>query len=714
MQITVTVDVVRYANPTSKWYLFRAIMGGDGQPETAVMCKGTLGWTPNVMETLQLTGEWVVYKGERQFQFRGAKLSLPLDPRGQLHYVCLRAHGIGASIEQQIWDLMGENWRKLERGAIRKMANSVYDSFFEQIELFDGNEEKAEILSWLIDKGASETMAVAAWEKWGNDTTGRVNENCYILASLASFSFKTVDENIRRNFAIEDDDPRRVRAAILYAMETETDDGSTAVSCWTHFQAVQKLIPSVGDDLIVQSVQEMTMEKRLYVFREENMMAARGDYLNETVIHDFVKTSIGAASDTDTPPTDEELAAGEPFTPDESQLAAVRHAISRKFCIINGGAGVGKTTVVKMIVRGLKIMFPKAAINLCAPTGKAAARLKEASGEEATTIHVLLGARGDGVFSTESLDGRFVIIDESSMVDSALLAEIVKRKPARLILVGDQAQLTPVGRGQPFHDIIQLYPAAVRTLTKCYRNQEAVFQAASAIRTGNVPPRNMESAREKWIFVGSKDPAEAHEIICAWAEHGELDFERDIILCPKNGKRQEDGEFQEATVNALNRDLLEIDRKANGQHGSGKFLRGDRVINTENMPSEHVWNGTTGTVLTSDDDGNVFVKLDVPFTDENGERKDQVKFTREMARALNYAYALTVHKSQGSQYRKVIMVMLARDKFQLDRSLIYTGVTRTREECVVVGDFNAMAAGVSHVRTKMTVMQLIAKGENAK
>ena len=709
MQLTVTVEAVKYANPTSKWYLLRCMMGGDGQPETSVICKGTLGWMPNKMETLTLTGEWVVYKGERQFQFRGAKLTLPMDPRGQLHYVCLRAHGIGASIEQQIWDMMGENWRKLTRGAIRKMANAVYDSFFEQIELFDGNHEKAEILSWLIDHGASETMAVAAYDKWGADTVGTVNENCYRLADLSGFSFKTVDENIRRSFDIGDEDPRRIRAAIRYAIQTETDDGSTAVSCFAHLEAVQKLIPSVGDAKIVQIVHDMEAEKALYVFRDEKMMAARGDYLAEMVIHDFVKKSIGAISDHDTPPTDEELAAGETFTPDESQLAAVRHAIGRKFSIINGGAGVGKTTVIKMIVRGLKILHPHAAVRLCAPTGKAAARLKEASGIEATTIHVLLGAHGDGVFTTETLDGCFVIIDESSMVDSALLAELVKRKPSRLVLVGDQAQLTPVGRGQPFHDVIELYPAAVRTLTKCYRNQEAVFQAASAIRNGNIPPRFMESAREKWTFCGCRDPKEAHEMICAWAERGELDFERDIILCPKNGKKIDDT-YQEATVNALNEDLLAIERARNGTRGTEKFLRGDRVINTENNPQEHVWNGTTGTVLASDDDGNVFVHLDVPFTDESGETKDQVKFTREMARALNYAYALTVHKSQGSQYRKVIIVMLARDKFQLDRSLIYTGVTRTREECVLVGDFNALAAGISHVRTKKTVLQLIAKG----
>lgn len=711
MQIVVTVERIRYANPDSRWYLFRGTMGGDGQPETSVTCKGTLNWQPNEMETLALTGEYVVYKGERQFQFKAAKLTLPLEPRSQLHYVCMRSHGVGIATEQQIWDLMREDWRNLPFGSIRKMTPAAFDSFQKQIELFDDNHERAEVVSWLIDKGATDAMANAAYEKWGAETTGVVNENCYKLADLAGFSFKTVDENIRQNFEIGDDDARRVKAAVLYGIQLVTDDGSTAMSCWAHFEAVQKLIPNVGDALIVQCVQEMQEAGELYVFRDLNMMAGRRDYMNETIVADYVRLAVSNPAE-EIPLTDEELAAGEPFTPDESQISAVRHAIGRKFCIVNGGAGVGKTTVIRMIVRGMKAAFKNLDVALCAPTGKAAARLKEASGIPATTIHVMLGSKGADVFTAGTLERVAIIIDEASMVDSALLAEITKRNPARLVLVGDQAQLTPVGRGQPFHDIIELYPDTVRTLTKCYRNTEAVFQAASKIRNGNLPPRFMESERERWSVVGHTEPKDAHEAICAWAKDGILDFEKDIVLCPKNGKKI-DGVFQEATVNALNEDLLALDRWKRGKTDAGKFLAGDRVINTVNMAEEHVWNGTTGTVLTTDDDGSVFVKLDVPFQDENGETKDQVRFTREMAKNLTYAYALTVHKSQGSQYRKVVIVLLARDKFQLDRSLIYTAATRTKEECVIVGDYQALAAGISQIRTKKTCLQLIQK-ETAK
>jgi len=361
-----------------------------------------------------------------------------------------------------------------------------------------------------------------------------------------------------------------------------------------------------------------------------------------------------------------------------------------------------------MIVKGIKAAFPKLTVNLCAPTGKAAARLKEASGIEATTIHVMLAAHGNDIFTAGPLEQNAVIVDESSMVDSALLAEIVKRNPARLVLVGDQAQLTPVGHGQPFHDIIQTHPEIVRTLTKCYRNTEAVFHAATQIRNGNIPARKAASANELWTVVAAARPADTQEMICAWARDGYLDFDTDIVLCPKNGKKGDDERFQEATVNSLNEELLAIDRAGRGGDGGEKFQIGDRVINTINNPEAQVWNGTTGTIHAVNDDNEVFVKLDVPVKGADGEPKDVIRFDKEMVKNLRYAYALTVHKSQGSQYRKVVMAILARDTFQLDRSLIYTGVTRTKMECVIVGDYNALAKGIGNVRKKDTVMQCLA------
>lgn len=702
MQIEVTVERMLCAKKEKKWYFFRAAMGN-----TSVICKGGMGWEPQVLETLALVGDWVEYRGERHFQFKAAKLTLPLDPRSQLRYVCDRTCGVGPAIEEAIWEARGKEWRKLERGEIRKMSDAAFNSFREQLQLFDANSEKAEVIAWLENKGCSELMAAAAFETWGNDTAGVVNTDCYRLASLSGFSFRTVDENVRRNFDIADDDPRRIRAAVTYALEQETGDGSTAVDCWRHFSACQKLLPNLSSDMIQEQAREMAENNLVKVFRKYCKISLPVDHLNERIIYEAVSASCDAKPD----PVELDfaaLAAGEKFTPDETQVEAARHAITHKFAIINGGAGVGKTTIIKMIVSGLKIAFPKLTVRLCAPTGKAAARLKEASGIEATTIHSMLCSKGDGIFSAGPLTECAIIVDESSMVDSALLAEIMKRTPARLVLVGDQAQLTPVGHGQPFHDLIQIFPEAIRTLTKCYRNTEAVFQAATQIRSGNLPPRNTESENERWIMLQANRPQEAQERICAWARDGYLDFGTDIVLCPKNGKKGEDDAFQDATVNAFNEELLQIDREKRGMLNGDKFAPGDRVINTKNCPDEQVWNGTTGTVHAVNDEKEIFVKLDVPITDPvSGETKDIVRFDKEMIKSLRHAYALTVHKSQGSQYRRVVIVILARDGVQLDRSLVYTAVTRTKAECVVIGDFNAFGRAIQTIRKKETVLQML-------
>lgn len=708
MQLLITMEKMLAAKPDRKWYFFRASMGGDGTPETSVICKGSMGWQPQEMETLSLTGDWVVYKGERQFQFQRARLTLPLDARSQLHYVCQRTTGIGPAMEQAIWDRRGADWRNLKSGEVKKLRDKIFERFQQQIQTLESNREKAEIIGWLEDKGCTSGMAEDAYDAWGADTAGIVTANCYRLAELPGYSFRTVDENIRHNFEIDDEDPRRIKSAISYVLQQETEDGSTAVNCWRHFAACQKLLSNIGDELIVQCVKEMKEEGQLHVFGSQNMMSLKRDYQNELMIYDFI--SAAASSKPESPTlSGEELAQGERFQPDETQIEAVRFAVQNRFAIINGGAGVGKTTVIKMIVRGIRAAFPALQVSLCAPTGKAAARLKEASGITATTIHVMLGSRGGDIFAAGPLTESAIIVDESSMVDSALLAEIVKRKPARLVLVGDQAQLTPVGHGQPFHDIIELFPQSVQTLTKCYRNTEAVFQAATQIRNGNVPARHAESASEKWTVTASGSPAEAQKIICAWAADGYLDFATDIVLCPKNGKRNEsDKSFPEATVNRLNEELLHIDREKRGIDRGEKFQAGDRVINTVNVPDKQVWNGTTGTVYSINDDNEVFVKLDVAVQDESGESKNIVLFTKDMVKDLRYAYALTIHKSQGSQYRRVVMVVLGRDSFQLDRSLVYTGVTRTRSECTIVGDYNTLIRSIGIIRKKDTVMQCLA------
>lgn len=397
---------------------------------------------------------------------------------------------------------------------------------------------------------------------------------------------------------------------------------------------------------------------------------------------------------------------------DASQLRAIEHACTHRVSIITGGAGTGKSTIIKTITDTLEANGETVA--LCAFAGKAAARVREACQHPASTIHRMLLFDGTR-FNLGTLSDTSVIVDESSMVDSQLLAAIVERNPRRLVLVGDQAQLPPVGRGQPFHDLITLRPALVSTLTTCYRATEAVYQAASTIRNGGRPPMCLSTAGEHWEIRNTGDAARTQSEILKRVLSADWDFERDILLVARNGN----GPSEPGTVLGLNAAIVSA---VAPRDAKTRFVVGDRVINTKNMPELDVWNGTTGTVHAVDQDGGVWVRTDTPVLKNPlapSERVPQytshVLFGKEIRASLQLAYALTVHKSQGSQFRNVLLACFERDTWGLlDRSLLYTGVTRTQARCDVVGQVSAVWRAVDRVHNKRTVMQQLAAEAEAK
>ena len=391
---------------------------------------------------------------------------------------------------------------------------------------------------------------------------------------------------------------------------------------------------------------------------------------------------------------------------DAAQTRAITHACTAPLSIVTGGAGTGKTSIIKAITERLEAAGET--VSLAAFAGKAAARVREACQHPASTIHRLLGYNGKA-YMLDTLAGVSVIVDESSMVDAALLAEIVRRKPRRLVLVGDQAQLPPVGRGQPFHDLIQLRPDLVSELTTCYRATEAVFQAATAIRAGGRPPMQATSDGERWTMTNTGGAARTQAQILQWVEAGAFDFEQDVILVARNGESDADP----CTVRGLNKAIVDA---ISPRDGKRKFNTGDRVINVKNLPALDVWNGTTGTVHAVDQDGGIWVRTDIPVIDWTRTKDvsapvytDHVLFGRDKRAHLQLAYALTVHKSQGSQYRRVLMACFMRDVFcLLDRALLYTGVTRTKQACCVVGELGAVWTAIDKVNHKRTIIQELA------
>lgn len=378
----------------------------------------------------------------------------------------------------------------------------------------------------------------------------------------------------------------------------------------------------------------------------------------------------------------------------EQQLKAVEMATEMPNCIIAGGAGTGKTTIIKQILAEL----PRGFAYLAAPTGKAAARMKECTGYFAETIHRLIGITEDGSqFGGTDLSGKAVIVDEASMIDSYLMAKLIEAKPSRLILIGDEAQLPPVGAGSPFHDLLQVIPDSSIRLTQCYRNTASVHHAARMIRDGEFPCDD-EAEGEKYTFAELSPELAQQQIVDMYA-NGDLRPGSDVVLAAIYGEPSRPG-----GILALNAAIMNV---VNPHAPGQKWKEGDRVINCKNFGKVDWWNGDMGTIVDVDCQGK-----SVEVAPDRNRDEGNIYITEtEMLNELKHAWALSVHKSQGSQWQKVVFLAPREHSYMLSRPLIYTAVTRAQKECLVMGSRYTFSKSLEKMAVKNTSLKLIAERE---
>ncbi|MEI3002741.1 MAG: helix-hairpin-helix domain-containing protein [Victivallis sp.] len=269
-------------NPRS-WYRLEC------QTETGTMiCTGTIKWRPTENELLKLTGDFEVWKGQQCFKFAEARPNVPENPRAQLSYVVERTKGMGPATEAAIWDSLGDGWRKLspKEAEALKIRPDVYEIFKQQLDSLVRDKEKCDAISYLIGRGCSNALACAAWEAWETDAVGIVNSDCYRLADLSGFGFADVDGKVRLSYDIGDEDPRRIKAAIIYAMRQLTGSGSTVIS-WV--ELVQKLGElKINLQLAQAAVGNMFDDFTLRGFAGEEMVALGFHYNAETEILNYL------------------------------------------------------------------------------------------------------------------------------------------------------------------------------------------------------------------------------------------------------------------------------------------------------------------------------------------------------------------------------------------------------------------------------------------
>jgi hypothetical protein len=280
-ELTVKVTRVAYPPATSEstWFILVTDRGA---------CKGKMLWRPSERDELILTGEWTVYKGEKEFAFSEARISVPTNPRDMLRYVCERTCGIGPAMQEAIWSVAGSNWENVQENAVPKLKGKLYENFKLQIEGLRNKSEEAQVVATLVGKGCTANMAAKAWAQWGKQTLGVVNSDCYRLAELEGYSFRDVDNRVRREYGIGDDDKRRIRAAVVYAIRRLSDAGDTVVLWSELYSQATGLLGGYADE-IANCTAELFEEGTLKAFPKSEGVSLAADWDAENAIWDMIK-----------------------------------------------------------------------------------------------------------------------------------------------------------------------------------------------------------------------------------------------------------------------------------------------------------------------------------------------------------------------------------------------------------------------------------------
>jgi len=671
----------------------------------------TVSWSPLLDAAAISAGEWITAAGDwvndrthgQQFKAGFLKTSAPTSVEGIEKYLASgMIRGIGPVYAKKLLRAFGEkvfDVIEAEPDRLREVdgigpvrASRIASAWAEQ-------KVVREIMVFLHSHGVGTARAVRIYKTYGADAVQVMSENPYRLArDIRGIGFKTADA-IAMRLGVDKAAMIRLRAGISYALTEAMHEGHCGLPTGELTSLAEKLL-DVSQDLVRTALDLELADGTVIADRlgETAGVFLAGLHRAERAIAERLLTlDKGKVPwpwiDPDKAIPWIERRTG--LTLAASQKAAVGTALTSKLLVITGGPGVGKTTIVNTILRILSAKDVR--LLLCAPTGRAAKRMNEATGFEAKTIHRLLEVdpKGGGFRrDTENpLDCDLLVVDETSMVDVLLMHALLKAVPdkAALLLVGDVDQLPSVGPGQVLTDMIASGAIPVVRLTEVFRQaaKSRIIVNAHRINQGVIPDIRIPEAESDFYFVEATDPETAVPRIIELVKtriprRFGLDPIRDVqVLCPMNrggvGARSLNIELQAALNPAGERKI---------ERFGWTFAPGDKVMQIENDYDKEVYNGDIGYVEDVEpDDGELIARFDgrsVPYG--FGELD-----------ALVPAYAATIHKSQGSEYPAVVIPIMTQHYTMLQRTLLYTGVTRGKRLVVLVGQKKAVAIAVRSI-----------------
>lgn len=699
------VEHIIYRNADNGYTVLNLVSGED-----EITCVGIFSAIAEG-ENIEAQGEYTEHPTYgQQFKVTSFEEKAPEDEEAIERYLGSGAiKGIGLAMAARIVRRFKEDTFRIIEEEPERLAEIKGISNRKAMEIASQVNEKRDLrqaMIFLQQYGITMNLAVKVYQAYGQDVYGIIRENPYRLADdIDGVGFRTADE-IAARVGIRMDSDFRVRSGILYTLLQASGEGHTYLPETELTPRASKLL-NVTAEQVEKQYMDLAIERKIILkqMEDQTQIYAASFYYMEANTATMLKR-LNVSYDVSDAEIEQRIRGIEKksgMTLDEHQVTAVKEAVRNGLLVITGGPGTGKTTTINTIIRYFELEGLE--IFLAAPTGRAAKRMSETTGFEARTVHRMLelngGAEGSGGFERDEsnpLEADVIIVDEMSMVDISLMYSLLKAISVgtRLILVGDVNQLPSVGPGSVLRDIIQSHACNVVMLTKIFRQASTSDIIVNAHKINHGEEVILDNKSMDFFFLKRYDADVIINVVLQ-------------LIKQKLPKFVDATPYDIQVLTPMRKGLLGVERlngilqrymnppandKVEKEYGSTVFREGDKVMQTKNN-YQLAWEIRTKFGLTVDKDLGIFngdmgiIRQINDFAEQMIIEFDEgrmVEYPYKLLDELELAYAITIHKSQGSEYPAVVIPLLSGPMMLMNRNLLYTAVTRARKCVTLVGN----------------------------